>query len=319
MQKYAIRRLWMAIPTVIGITILIFIAMRVLPGDPLATVGNEGGSQYTLTEEEQQAARASLGLDRPLYQQYLSWMGDVVRGDLGYSFWGDTPIRETVLRRGVISMEIALLAVIISWCIGIPAGIASASRRNSWIDHAIRVVMTMLLAIPSFWIGLTAIMLLVINFGWRPPLTIVHVWEDPWRNFQMIIGPALALGIGMAAGLARLTRSAVLESLNEDYVRTARAKGMAERPVIFRHVLRNAMLPIVTASGATMGALLGGAVATETAFGVPGLGNLLVQALVTRDWMVIQNLVLIYAVIFVLINLLVDLSYGLIDPRIRYQ
>ncbi len=319
MHRYMIRRLWLAIPTVIGITILIFIAMRIMPGDPLSVVGSEGGSQYTLTEEELQAARASLGLDRPLYEQYLSWMGDVVRGDLGYSFWGDTPIRETVMRRGVISMEIAVLAVVVSWVMGVPSGILSATRRNTWIDHVLRIVMTILLAIPSFWIGLTVIMLLVINFTWRPPLTIVQPWEDPVANFQMVIGPALALGVGMAAGLARLTRSTVLESLHEDYVRTARAKGMGERAVVVRHVMRNAMLPLVTASGATMGALLGGAVATETAFGVPGLGNLLVQALITRDWMVIQNLVLIYAIIFVVINLAVDLSYAWIDPRIRYQ
>lgn len=319
MNQYAIRRLWMAIPTVIGITVLIFIAMRILPGDPLSVIATEGGGQYTLTEEEAQAARASLGLDRPLYRQYLSWMSDVARGDLGYSFWGDTPIRQTVMRRGAISMEIAILAVLVSWLIGVPLGIFSAVHRNGWADHVTRVFMTLLLAIPSFWIGLTAIMLLVVNFSWRPPLTIVQLWEDPVSNLQMVIGPALALGVGLGAGLARLTRSSVLEALHEDYVRTARAKGLAERSVVTRHVVRNAMLPIVTATGATMGALLGGAVATETAFGVPGLGNLLVQALVKRDWMVIQNLVLIYAVIFVLINLVIDLSYGLIDPRINYR
>lgn len=319
MHRYTIRRLWLAIPTVVGITILIFIAIRILPGDPLSMIATEGGGQYTLTDEEQQAARASLGLDRPLYQQYLSWMGDVVRGDLGYSFWGDTPIRDTVIRRGAISMEIAVLAVLISWVIGIPAGIVSATNRNAWLDHAIRITMTILLAIPSFWIGLTAVMLLVINFSWRPPLTIVQLWDDPIANFQMVIGPALALGIGLAAGLARLTRSSVLESFHEDYVRTARAKGLREKSIVLRHVMRNAMLPIITATGASIGALLGGAVATETAFGVPGLGSLLVQALVTRDWMVIQNLVLIYAVIFVVVNLAVDLSYARIDPRIRYD
>lgn len=319
MNQYAIRRLWMAVPTVIGITILIFVAMRVLPGDPLSVIATEGGGQYTLTEEEQKAARASLGLDRPLYSQYLSWMGDVVRGDLGYSFWGDTPIRETVIRRGAISLEIAVLAVLFSWMLGIPLGIISAVKRNGWVDHVIRVAMTLLLAIPSFWIGLTVIMLLVVNFSWRPSLTIVQFWEDPIANLEMVIGPALALGVGLGAGLARLTRSSVLEALYEDYVRTARAKGLAERSVVTRHVIRNAMLPIVTATGATIGALLGGAVATETAFGVPGLGNLLVQALIRRDWMIIQNMVLIYAIIFVIINIIVDLSYAVIDPRIHYR
>lgn len=319
MQRYMMRRLVLAVPTLFGITVLIFIAMRILPGDPLSVIATEGGGQYTLTDDELEAARASLGLDRPLYQQYGSWIADVLRGDLGYSFWGDTPIRETVIRRGAISMEIAVLAVLVSWLVGIPLGILSATHRNSWVDHALRVLMTLLMAIPSFWIGLTVIMLLVTNFAWRPPLTIAQLWDDPVHNLQMVIGPALALGIGLAAGLARLTRSSVLESLHEDYVRTARSKGLADRIIVFRHVLRNAMLPIVTATGAAIGGLLGGAVATETAFGVPGLGSLLVQALVTRDWMVIQNLVLIYAVIFVLVNLAVDLSYGWIDPRIRYQ
>ncbi|HYI24213.1 MAG TPA: ABC transporter permease [Thermomicrobiales bacterium] len=319
MQRYMMRRLVLAVPTLFGITVLIFIAMRILPGDPLSVIATEGGGQYTLTDDELEAARASLGLDRPLYQQYGSWIADVLRGDLGYSFWGDTPIRETVIRRGAISMEIAVLAVLVSWLVGVPLGILSATHRNSWVDHALRVLMTLLMAIPSFWIGLTVIMLLVTNFAWRPPLTIAQLWDDPVHNLQMVIGPALALGIGLAAGLARLTRSSVLESLHEDYVRTARSKGLADRIIVFRHVLRNAMLPIVTATGAAIGGLLGGAVATETAFGVPGLGSLLVQALVTRDWMVIQNLVLIYAVIFVLVNLAVDLSYGWIDPRIRYQ
>ena len=319
MHRYTMQRLWLALPTILGISLLIFVAMRILPGDPISVIATEGGGQYTLTPEELEAARASLGLDRPLHEQYLSWMADVIRGDLGYSFWGDTPISDTVLRRGAISLEIALLAVLVSWAIGVPAGILSATRRNSMLDHAIRLIMTIFLAIPSFWLGLTVVLFIVLNFSWRPSLTIIQLWEDPVANMQMVIGPSLALGVGIAAGLARLTRSAVLESLHEDYVRTARAKGMRERPVILSHVLRNALLPIITATGATMGSLLGGAVATETAFGVPGLGSYLVQALVTRDWMVIQNLVLIYAVIFVLINLAVDLSYARIDPRIRYQ
>jgi len=183
----------------------------------------------------------------------------------------------------------------------------------------VRLFMTMFLAIPSFWIGLSFVLFLVLVFTWRPPLTIVQLWQDPVKNLEMVIGPAIALGVGLAATLARMTRSSVLESLGEDYVRTARAKGVGETMVIARHVFRNALLPVITTSGAAMGALLGGAVATETAFGVPGLGNLLVQALNKRDWMVIQNLVLLYAVIFTLINLIVDLSYGWIDPRIRYE
>lgn len=319
MQRYILRRLATAVPTLFGITVLIFVAMRVLPGDPIAMIASEGQGQYVLTADELQTARASLGLDKPLPQQYVSWIGDVLRGDLGHSFWNKEPISATVSRRGTISLEIALIAVAFSWLVGVPAGILSATRRNSWLDNVVRLLMTLFLAIPSFWVGLSLVLFLVLVFTWRPPLTIVQLWQDPVRNLQMVIGPALAIGLGLAAGLARMTRSAILEALHEDYARTARAKGLSERLVIARHILRNALLPIVTTSGAAMGGLIGGAVATETAFGVPGLGNFLVQALNKRDWMVIQNLVLIYGVIFVVINLIVDLSYAWIDPRIRYQ
>lgn len=319
MQRYLLRRFLTAIPTIFGITVLIFVAMRVLPGDPIAQIAGEGQGQYTLTEAELQSARASLGLDKPLPLQYASWMADVFRGDLGHSFWTKEPIRDTVVRRGAVTMEIALLAVLCSWLIGIPVGILSATHRNSFLDNVVRLFVTMFIAIPGFWIGLTVVLLLVLTFTWRPPLTIVQLWQDPVQNLEMVIGPGLALGIGLAAAIARMTRSSVLDSLNEDYVRTARSKGLRERLVVYRHVLPNALLPIITASGASMGALLGGAVATETAFGVPGLGNFLVQALNRRDWNVIQNLVLIYGIIFVAINLIVDLSYAWIDPRIRYQ
>jgi peptide/nickel transport system permease protein len=316
--KYLVRRILTAIPTLFGITVLIFIAMRILPGDPLARVGGEGQGQYQLSDEELKAARASLGLDRSLPEQYLSWMADVARGDLGHSFWNVEPIRDTVIRRGAISLEIAVLAVALSWAIGVPAGILSATRRNGISDYITRLLMTVFLAIPSFWIGLTTVLILVLAFTYRPPLVITELWQNPLTNLQMVIGPAAALGLGLAAGLARMTRSSVLESLHDDYVRTARSKGLREQAVVGRHVLRNALLPVVTTSGAAIGALLGGAVATETAFGVPGLGTYLVQALNSRDWMVIQNLVLIYGSIAVIVNLLVDFSYAWIDPRIRY-
>lgn len=319
MQRYLLRRLVTAIPTIFGITVLIFIAMRVLPGDPIAQIASESQGQYTLSAEELASARASLGLDKPLPLQYLSWVADVARGDFGHSFWNTEPIRAIIMRRGMISLEIALLAVLFSWIIGVPMGILSATRRNSWLDNIARFFMTLCLAIPSFWVGLTFVLVLVLVFTWRPPLSIVQIWDDPVQNLQLVLGPAFALGLGLAAGLARMTRSAMLEALHEDYVRTARSKGVRERLVVFRHVFRNALLPIVTTSGAAIGGLLGGAVATETAFGVPGLGSYLVQALQKRDWMVIQNLVFIYGIIFVIVNLIVDLSYAWIDPRIRYR
>jgi len=319
MRKYLAERLLIAIPTVLGVTIVIFVAMRVLPGDPLAMISGEGGGSYVLSQEQLAAARASLGLDRPYYVQYLDWMRDVVRGDMGKSFWRGEPIRELIARRGPITAQIALMAVVLSWLIGLPVGLIGAIWRNSVTDYVFRLVIILFMAIPSFWVGLMIVLSLVLAFTWRPPLTIVYLWDDPLRNLQMTAGPALAMGIALAATMARITRSSVLEVLGEDYVRTARAKGVAERIVVYRHVLLNAMLPILTVSGTALGALLGGSVAVERAFGVPGLGLALVFAIAERDWMLIQNLVLLYGVIFVLVNLAVDLSYGLFDPRVRYQ
>ena len=319
MRKYLAQRLLIAVPTLLGVTLLIFIAMRVLPGDPLAAISGEGGGSYVLSQEQLQAARVSLGLDRPYAVQYLDWLKDILRGDLGKSFWRGEPIRELIFRRGPITGQIAVMAMILSWLIGLPVGLVGAVWRNSWTDYASRFVVVLFMAIPSFWVGLMIVLSLILAFTWRPPLTIVYLWDDPIRNLQMTAGPALALGIALAAMMARITRSSVLEVLSEDYVRTARAKGLRERIVVWRHALVNAMLPILTVSGTAFGALLGGSVAVERAFGVPGLGLALVFAIAERDWMLIQNLVLLYGVIFVLINLAVDISYGWFDPRIRYQ
>jgi peptide/nickel transport system permease protein len=319
MRKYLGQRLLIAIPTLFGVTLLIFIAMRVLPGDPLSAISGEGGGTYVLSKEQLQAARVSLGLDRPYVVQYLDWLKDILRGDLGKSFWRGEPIRELIFRRAPITGQIALMAIILSWLIGLPVGLIGALWRNSWTDYAFRFVVTLFLAIPSFWVGLMVVLSLVLAFTWRPPLTIVYLWDDPIRNLQMTTGPALILGVALAAMMARITRSSVLEVLGEDYVRTARAKGLRERIVVWRHALVNAMLPILTVSGTALGALLGGSVAVERAFGVPGLGLALVFAVAERDWMLIQNLVLLYGVVFVLINLVVDVSYGWFDPRIRYQ
>jgi peptide/nickel transport system permease protein len=319
-RAYLLSRLAAAVPTIIGITILIFIAMRVIPGDPLATIGGEGGAgTQRLTEEQLQAARESLGLNRPYYQQYLAWMGDVLRGNMGTSFWRGDPIIETILRRGPITAQIAIMAIVLSWLIGIPVGLFSAIKRNTGADYAIRGIVTVFMAIPSFWIGLVVVLTGVLWFSWRPPLSIIYFWDNPTGNLQITVGPALALGLGLAAVTARMTRSSVLEILHDDFVRTARAKGLRERVIIWRHVFRNALLPVITLSGLALGGLLGGSVAVERAFSVPGLGLALVQALGERDWTMIQNLVLLYGLIFTLINLLVDLSYAALDPRIRYQ
>ncbi|MBM4419884.1 MAG: ABC transporter permease [Chloroflexi bacterium] len=320
MTSYIVNRCLIAFPTLFGISLIIFFAMRILPGDPLAIIENaSSGSVTILNDAELKAARDSLGLNDPYYVQYLRWVGDVLRGDLGSSFWRGEPIRELIFRRGPISIQIAVMAVFVSWVIGVPLGVISATNRNSVIDYLSRALTMFFLAVPAFWIGLVVVLVGVLVFTWRPPLSIVYFQDDPVRNLQMTLGPALALGIGLAAAMARLTRSAILDALYQDYARTARAKGLRERVVVWRHVLRNALLPVITLSGLSFGALLGGSVATERAFGFPGLGLALVQALGERDWVIIQNLVLMYGVIYTVVNLLVDLSYAWLDPRIRYQ
>lgn len=319
MQQYIMRRILLAIPTLIGVSILIFLVMRVLPGDPLQAMVDDESGPTSYTEEQKEVILTSLGLNRPLYQQYLSWMLDIARGDLGFSFWRDTPIRETIQRRGPITAEIGIFAVIISWVVGLPVGVIGALWRNSFTDYVSRFTVTFFLAAPSFWLGLGFILITVIFFTWRPPITLVQIWEDPWRNLQMTLPPAIAVGLGMAAIIARMSRATLLEVFREDYVRTARAKGMGEQMVVWRHVMRNALLPVITVSGLQLANLLGGSVAVEKAFSVPGLGAALAQAMSDRDWMVIQNLVLLFAVIFVVINLIVDLAYALIDPRIRFR
>jgi peptide/nickel transport system permease protein len=319
MGTYLIRRLLLAVVTIFGVTIVIFVAMRVLPGDPLAMIYGETSGIYVLSEAELQAARVSLGLDKPLHMQYLNWMRDVFRGDLGYSFWVDTPIRDTILRRGPITGQIALFSILLAWVIGVPVGIISAMWRETRLDYVLRFLVTLFMAIPSFWLGLAMILFTVLIFNWRPSITIVQVWDDPATNFLMILGPSIAIGTSIAALIARMTRTTVLETLREDYVRTARAKGLDEWRLVIRHVLKNAMLPVLTLSGLALAGLLGGSVAVEKAFGFPGLGMALAQGAVERDWMMVQNLTLLFAVIFVFINLVIDILYAWIDPRIRYE
>jgi len=319
MRTYLLQRVLAGLVTLIGVTILIFLAMRVLPGDPLAMMTSESGVTHTLSDEELQAARAALGLDRPYYQQYLAWVADVARGNLGKSFWREEPINELIKRRGPITFQIAVLAVVLSWLIGVPVGVLSAVRRNTVPDYVSRVLVIFFVAVPPFWMALLVVLAGVLIFNWRPSLTVVQLWEDPSTNLQMVLGPAIVLGVGIAALTARMTRSATLEILHDDFVRTARAKGLRERVVVGRHVLRNALLPVVTVSGLALGGLLGGSVAVERAFGVPGLGTALVMAFAQRDWMVIQNLVLLYGIVFTFVNLAIDVTYAVLDPRVAFR
>jgi peptide/nickel transport system permease protein len=251
--------------------------------------------------------------------QYGSWIADIARGDMGTSFWTNQPISASILRRGPLTMQIAIIAVLVSWIVGLPVGIIAAAWRNSMLDYVARFFITLFMAVPSFWLGMTFILVTVIFFSWKPPILVYNIWDDPIKNFQIVVGPSLALGVGMGAFIARMARTQLLEVFREDYVRTARAKGLGEQLVMWRHVVRNALLPVFTLSGLQFAFLLGGSVAVEQAFSVPGLGRALIGGIQDRDWTIIQNLVFLYAIVFVFINLLVDLAYGIIDPRIRYQ
>ena len=318
MQKYLLRRALFALGTLIGVSLIIFVVLRILPGDPLvAILGVEGHAK--MAPADRAAIMQDLGLSDSLPVQYARWMRDIATGQLGKSFFRGDTVTDLILHRGPLSAEIAFLALIISWLAGLPVGILSALRPNGWADAVVRSLSVLFIAVPGFWLGLLIVLALLFWFGYKAPIIIVQLWENPWENFQLIIGPAMVLGLAQGAYIARMTRSCLLEVIREDYVRTARAKGTAERGVVMRHALPNALLPVITISGVLLGFVLGGSVAVEQAFGVPGLGRALVVAIIERDIIVVQNLVLLYAAIFVLVNVLVDMSYAWLDPRIRYQ
>lgn len=316
MQKYLLRRFLYAIPTLLGVTIIIFLAMRILPGDVVAVmVGAEGAQR--LSEADRAALETSLGLNKPLIQQYGEWLRDVVTLKMGESFWRGDNIRDLIAHRGPITVQIGLMAIVFAWVIGIPVGMLSALRPNSILDYITRVFTILFLAIPGFWLGSLIVLILLLNWGWKAPSGVINIWDDPIRNMQITLGPIIVLGLAVSGYVARMTRSALLEVVHEDYIRTARAKGLSERVIIMRHSLRNALLPVITLSGVILGFLLSGSVAVEAAFGVPGLGTTLVKGFNERDFMVIQNLVLLYGVAFIIINLFIDITYAWLDPRIR--
>jgi peptide/nickel transport system permease protein len=306
-----------ALGTLIGVSMIVFVVLRILPGDPLVMIlGVEGHAR--MTPADRVKIMADLGLSDPLPVQYVRWLRDIVTGQLGKSFFRGDTVSELILHRGPLSAEIALLALVVSWLVGLPAGIVSAVRPNGWLDAVARFVSIVFIAVPGFWMGLLIVLALLFWFGYKAPIIIVQVWQNPWQNFQQVIGPAVVLGLAQGAYISRMSRSCLLEVIREDYVRTARAKGADEGTIVLRHALPNALLPVITISGVLLGFVLGGSVAVEQAFGVPGLGRALVTAIIERDIIVVQNLVLLYAVIFVVVNVLVDLSYAWLDPRIRY-
>jgi len=316
--SYIARRLAFGLLTVFGVSVVVFVVMRVLPGDPLVALFGPEGFQK-LSADERAHYMADLGLSDPLLVQYLHWMRDVFTGSFGHSFFRSENVADMILRRGPLTAEIAVMSVVLSWVVGIPVALVSALRPNSFGDNIARFISILFLAVPGFWIGMLIILAMLFWFGYRPPLTNVSFWENPWGNLQVVIGPAFVLGMGQAAYIARMARSSLLEVIREDYVRTARAKGLSGRMVVALHALPNALLPVITLSGILLGFVLAGSIPVERAFATPGLGYAMFLAVNERDVFVMQNLVFLYATVFVLLNIGIDLTIAWLDPRIRYQ
>ncbi|MGE0578972.1 MAG: ABC transporter permease [Reyranella sp.] len=318
MYSYIARRLVFGALTVIGVSIMVFVVMRILPGDPLVAIfGPEGMTK--LTEEQRANYMSELGLSDPLWVQYFAWVKDIISGNFGRSFFRSESVAEMILRRGPLTAEIALLSVILSWIVGIPVALVSALKPNTVADSTVRFVSILFLAVPGFWVGMLIVLGLLFWFGYRAPMAGASLFVDPIANLQLVVGPAIVLGLGQAAYIARMGRSSLLEVIREDYVRTARAKGLNSRLVIALHALPNALLPVITLSGVLLGLVLAGSIPVERAFGTPGLGYSMFIAVSERDVFVMQNLVFLYAVVFVMLNIVVDVTIALLDPRIRYQ
>jgi peptide/nickel transport system permease protein len=317
-RTYLAKRLLLILPTLLGVAAVVFVIMRVIPGD--VTLLILGGDQTGRIDPQQLAAmRHQLGLDQPIAVQFGTWLWGVLRFDFGTSLWTGQPVLQEVLLRLPLSLEVAILATVVSVVLAVPLGMLAAVRQDSWVDYVIRVVSIGGLAIPSFWVGILVILFLVIYFGWGPPLEFTPPWVDPWANFQQLVWPVLTVGYRYAAVTTRMTRSTVLEVLREDYIRTAWAKGLGERVVVIRHAMKNAMLPVITLVGTEFAFLIGGLVVTESVFTLNGVGRFVVDAVAHRDYPVVQALVFLIAFCFVIVNLLIDLTYAWFDPRIRYH
>jgi peptide/nickel transport system permease protein len=322
MYRYILKRVFLVIPTLLGAAALVFVLMRLVPGDVcVVRLGSSGG---TFDPKAIALCHAELGMDRPLIVQFLDFAWGIIRLDFGTSMWSGNPVTTEILARLPISLEIAILATVIAIAIAIPLGTVSAVKQNTWIDTVVRLFAVGGTATPSFWLGLVSI-LIVLNvssavFGtpWMPPIEYVPIWQDPIHNLSMAFLPAVTVGYRYAAVSMRMTRSAMLEVLQEDYIRTARAKGLFKKLIINRHALKNALLPVVTLIGIEFAFLIGGLVVTEQVFNLNGVGRLFVQAVQNQDYTLTQALVMLTVIIFVLSNLVVDLLYAWLDPRIRY-
>jgi peptide/nickel transport system permease protein len=316
MLQYVVKRVLLTIPTLLGVAVLVFFMLRVVPGDVVEVkLRGDGGSvsQQTIDME-----RKRLGLDKPLMTQFGEWMVGVVTFNYGISMWTERPVMEEIRLRLELSLQVAIMATLIAVFIAIPLGTMAALFRDTWIDYLVRIVTIGGLSIPSFWFGMLIMLSLLAFFNWLPPITFTPIYVDPVANLTQLIWPALAVGYRYCAVVARMIRSSLLEVLNEDYIRTARAKGVYEKVVVSRHALRNALLPAITVIGLEFTFLIGGLVVTEQVFNLNGIGQLFVQSISRNDFTLIQGMVMLIAAFYVFVNLAIDLLYAVFDPRIRY-
>jgi peptide/nickel transport system permease protein len=316
MYKYVIRRLLLSVPVLLLSSLIVFGLMRVMPGDALTALMGESGNVST---KDLQKLQKDLGLDLPYYKQYGIWLWQMVSFNPGYSIFTNEPISVALKKAVPVTLELAALAIILGLVIAIPVGVLSATRQDTPSDYVGRVVAVSGLSIPDFWLGTLVITFAAIWFHWIPPIGYVSLWDSPWRNLQQFLLPAAILGFRLSAATMRMTRSTVLEVLREDYVRTAWAKGLAGRIVVYKHALKNALIPVITIVGGQLGVLLAGTVVVETIFALPGMGRLTVEAILYRDYPIVQTNVMLVAATLVTLNLVVDLTYAWLDPRIRYS
>ncbi|MGH7302365.1 MAG: ABC transporter permease [Candidatus Rokuibacteriota bacterium] len=317
MAKYIVKRLLLMIPTLLGVAVLIFFLMRVVPGDivELRFAGESAFAQKENLDKE----RARLGLDQPLWQQFVTWMLGILRLDFGTSMWTGAPIIEEIKLRATLSFQLAVMATTIAVVLAIPLGVIAALKQDTWVDYAVRIFSIAGLATPSFWLGIVFILAMLIIFKWLPPMVYTPFWVNPWQNMLQLIWPALAVGYRYSAVATRMTRSSMLEVLREDYIRTARAKGLWQKLILSRHALKNAMLPVLTVIALEFAFLMGGLVVTEQVFNLNGLGMLFVESVARRDYTLTQALVMLVAFVFIFVNFAVDLMYAWLDPRIRFR
>ncbi len=316
MQAYIIRRLLALLPTLFFASLIVFVSMRLIPGDVIDLMLAQND---IVTTQDRARIEAALGLDQPVMSQYFDWVGGVLQGDLGRSLWQNTPVVDQLWATMPITFELGLLALIVALSVAIPIGIYSAIRQDSAGDYVARSFSLVMLAVPSFWLGTLVMVFPSVWWRWSPPLEYVRFFDDPIANLSHMIVPAILLGLSMSAVTMRMTRTMMLEVMRQDYIRTARAKGVSEHLTIVRHALRNGLIPVVTLIGLQAPLLIGGAVILEQIFVVPGMGLLLLEAVFQRDYPVISGIFLIVGVGVLLINLLVDLSYGFLDPKVRHQ